>query len=366
MTAQVFLAHQLEALANLYDVTLVANLQGTTDLRSWLPETISIIDVPTQRTITPLSDIRCYFRLKRLFKKNKYDIVHSVSPKAGLLSMLAARRDKVPIRIHTFTGQVWATKKGLKRALLRYIDRVTASSTTISLVDSHSQQSFLLKHNIVSESNSMVLCDGSISGVDCERFKVNEKSRNEIRTKLDTSDGTVVMLFVGRLKKEKGVVELIEAFNQSEVIYPGMELWLVGPDEEGIEKKTEKNAKIKCVPFTKNPEEYMASADILCLPSYREGFGSVVIEAAACEIPSIGTNIYGLQDAIVDNETGILVQPRSADALADAMLQLAQDEPLRKQMGKSARNRVVDLFSQDRLTAEIISLYNDLLSLPDS
>ena len=365
MTAQVFLAHQLEELAKVYDVTLVANFQGQADTQSWLPNEIVTVDIPIQRTITPWSDVRCFFKLKNLFRENKYTLVHSVSPKAGMLSMLAARCAKVPVRIHTFTGQVWATKKGLKRVILKTLDKVTAACATNILVDSHTQRAFLITHNVVPDSKSKVLCDGSISGVDCDRFKANVQTRAEIRASVGTIDSSIVMLFMGRLKKDKGVLDLVEAFSKAKTTCPEMELWLVGPDEEGIQQKIGQREGITYVPFTNTPQEFMASADVLCLPSYREGFGSVVLEASACEIPSIGSDIYGLQDAIVDGETGILVQPHSVDALSVAMVYLAQDSSLRERMGKSARSRVLDKFSHRRLTEAVLSKYEELLNLPE-
>ena len=172
------------------------------------------------------------------------------------------------------------------------------------------------------------------------------------------------MLFVGRLKKEKGVNELIEAFTQTKLTYADMELWFVGPDEEGVQQEVGPLDGIKYISFTSEPQNYMASADVLCLPSYREGFGSVIIEAGACGIPSIGSNIYGLQDAIVDGETGILVKPKSVDVLAIAMLQLSQDESLRVQMGKAAQKRAICSFPQVRLTDAILTMYSKLLCPP--
>jgi len=364
MTAQVFLAHQLDELSKVYDVTLVANLSGQQEVHSWLPKEVHVVDIPIQRKISPFSDIDCYFKLKRLFKIEKFALVHSVSPKAGLLAMLAASRAKVPVRIHTFTGQVWVTKTGLKRTILKTLDRAIAKRTTVALVDSKSQQIFLVENDIVTDSSSKVLCDGSISGVDCERFKPNPQARLDVRKQLGSDNSSVVVLFVGRLKKEKGVHELIEAFTQAKPVYANMELWLVGPDEEGVQQKVGPLDGVRYVSFTDEPQKYMASADVLCLPSYREGFGSVVIEAGACGIPSIGTDIYGLQDAIVDGETGILINPKSVGALAKAMLQLSQDESKRVQMGKAAQERAVDFFPQVRLTDAILTMYSELLGSP--
>jgi glycosyltransferase involved in cell wall biosynthesis len=361
MTAEVFLAHQLEQLAKLYDVTLIANMQGHEDLQSWVPKTISVIDVQIHRTISPWSDVRCFFKLKRLFKKNEYSLVHSVSPKAGLLSMLAARSANVPVRIHTFTGQVWANKRGVSRWFLRRIDKVIAARTTTILVDSHSQRQFLLENKVVTEQNSSVLGNGSISGVDCKRFKDNQSIRQKEREQLHTANDAIVFLFVGRLKKEKGILELVGAFNKVKQEIQNTELWFVGPDEEDILGELEQVGGVKCIQFTTVPEHFMAAADILCLPSYREGFGSVVIEAAACGIPSIASNIYGLRDSIDDGKTGILVQPKSVASFAQAMTKLAEDEILRLKMGKTAQGRSKEKFSQSQITTELLALYECLL-----
>jgi glycosyltransferase involved in cell wall biosynthesis len=361
MTARVFLAYQLEELAKTYDVTIFANLRGNTDIHSWLPEAVSIIDVPIHRTIKPWSDVRCFFELKRLFKKHRFALVHSVSPKAGLISMLAARAAKVPIRIHTFTGQVWATKKGVTRLILQAIDKFIAFLTTTALVDSHSQRQFLLENKVVTELNSSVLGNGSISGVNCERFKENQEVRQLIRKQMHTKNDAIVFLFVGRLTIEKGIMELVDAFSKVQKEVQNTELWIVGPDEDGTLNKIEQLNGVKCVSFTAVPEHFMATADVFCLPSYREGFGSVVIEAAACGVPSIASNIYGLRDSVDDGKTGILVQPKSAKLFAEAMMKLAEDEVLRLEMGKTAQNRAKEKFSQSQIAIELLALYEGLL-----
>jgi len=276
--------------------------------------------------------------------------------------MLASRIAKVPNRIHTFTGQVWATKKGLMKVLLRSMDWVTATCATMVLVDSSTQRDFLIANTVVSVEKSRVLCDGSISGVDCKRFKPSDKMREDIRDGLGTNKDAVVMLFVGRLKKEKGVTDVVRAFAHAKQSYTNMELWLVGPDEEHIEQTLESTAGVRYISYTDSPESYMAAADVLCLPSYREGFGSVVIEAAACGIPSIGSDIYGLQDAIIEGETGLLVERQSIHALANSMVLLAENSTLRLQMGDKAKQRATSDFSQDRLTNTVLDLYRSLLS----
>ena len=361
MTAKVFLSHQFRALASEYDVTLVANV-GDEEMQSWLPESVKVVDIAICRSIRPWKDLKAFFRLHHLCKTRQFALVHSVSPKAGLLTMLASRIARVPNRIHIFTGQVWATKKGFTRVLLRAMDWVTATCATLVLVDSNSQRDFLLANTVVSAVKSRVLCDGSISGVDCGRFRPSKKTREDIRAGLGTNEETIVMVFVGRLKKEKGVSDLVGAFILAKQTFSNMELWLVGPDEEHIEKTPGNPDGVRFISYTDMPESYMAAADVLCLPSYREGFGSVVIEAAACGIPSIGSDIYGLQDAIIEGVTGLLVEKQSIQALANSMVLLAENSTLRLQMGDKAKQRATSDFSQDRLTNTVLDLYRSLLS----
>lgn len=336
-------------------------MQEQPDPREWLPESVKVVDIPIMRNISLFYDLKALILLISLFNRSSFSLVHSISPKAGLLTMLSSWVVRVPVRLHTFTGQVWATKQGVGRALLRLLDQLISTLATTVLVDSHSQRKFLLDNKVVTFSSSFVLGEGSISGVDFFRFKIDHVTRKKIRSDLGVTNSTVVLLFVGRLKREKGVLELAEAFSNMHGQFQNTALWLVGPDEDQLQSKLEKVEGVRLIPFTKMPEQYMAAADILCLPSYREGFGSVVIEAAACGIPSIGTNIYGLDDAIVDGETGILVPAKSISHLQAAIQLLIEDKNLRQKMGKAAHARALVKFPQRRLTEHLLALYKELL-----
>jgi len=361
MTAKAFLLHQIQTLAKSYDLTVVANLQGQTDFGDWLPKSVKLVDIPIRREINLIYDLKALFMLIFFFYKSSFLLIHSVSPKAGLLAMMASWIVRVPIRLHTFTGQVWATKRGIGRFILSRLDKLISKFTTKTLIDSHSQRSFLIEKGIVDEQNSIVLGNGSISGVDLKRFKKDPFIRKSIRHDLGVNDSATVLLFLGRLKKEKGVLELVDTFSKLSDNYEDVVLWLVGPDEEELQTKLENIEGVRLVSFTNVPEHYMAAADIFILPSYREGFGSVVIEAAACGVPTIGTNIYGLSDAVVNEKTGLLVEPRSLVELENAMRKLIENKELCEDMGKKAQSRASELFSQDYITDQILTLYSKLL-----
>jgi|SaaInlStandDraft_5_1057022.scaffolds.fasta_scaffold18427_4 glycosyltransferase involved in cell wall biosynthesis len=366
MVARVFLAHQINALVELYNVTIITNLNGNRSILDNISSKVDVINLPIERDINLFADLKVLLLLISIFYKNRFSLVHSVSPKAGLLCAIAAWIVRVPNRLHTFTGQVWVTKKGVSRWLLRLLDKIIVTLNTNILVDSFSQQDFLTKENVLSRKSSIVLGSGSISGVDINRFKPSKVHRKLIRKQLNIKDDCLIFLFVGRLKREKGMFELVEAFKNICKNHDNITLLIVGPDEEGLKKElisyldTYKEL-VKFIDFTKMPEQYMAASDVFVLPSYREGFGSVIIEAASSGLPSIGSNIYGLSDAIKTDETGLLVPVRSSKPLEVAMLKLVNNDKLRNEMGLSARGRAIHNFSQDNITLKILQLYKRLI-----
>ena len=364
MTVNAFLVPHLIALSEQYQVTLIFN--GRADQ---LPQSIChipVICVPIVRNISPRQDMIALFKLVRLFRKERFNVVHSVTPKAGFLAALAGFVARVPTRIHWFTGQVWATKRGFLRHLLKAIDRITVACTTHQLVDSHSQRMFLADQGVLGTGCGVVLASGSICGVDLAKFQPNAQARSHIRASLGIAETDSVALFVGRLQPEKGVLEVAQAFLQMADACPKLHLVLAGPDEAGIEASIKSmlqsvRNRLHSVGFVNCPEQYMAACDFLLIPSHREGFGSVVIEAAACEIPSIGTNIYGLSDAIIDGKTGILIPRSDISALEVAMARLALYGDERRVMGEMARMRVLEEFQQCIIVNALLAFYKHTL-----
>lgn len=361
MTLKAFLLDHLRAAAARFDVSAVANGLPPDALRV-LGIPAPVHDVPIARKISPGADLRALAALRRHLARERFDIVHSLTPKAGLLSALAGALAGVPVRIHTFTGQVWATRTGAGRALLKGADRVTASLDTHLLADSASQRDFLVAEGVVPASKIRVLGRGSVNGVEARRFRPDAEARARVRAGAGVPPDATLFLYLGRFARDKGLIDLARAFARE----PEAWLLLVGPDEEGLEAGLRTAAgpsagRLRLAGATDRPEDFMAAADAFVLPSHREGFGSVVLEAAAAGVPAIGTRIYGVTDAIVEGETGLLVPPRDVDALAAAMRLLCADPARRLALGEAARARALRDFRPADLSEALLAYYDEAL-----
>lgn len=359
-----FLLEHIRTLAQSFAVTLIVN-NDAPELAALLP--CRIVSLRLERDIAPLADLRAFAGLWRHFRAERYQLVHTLTPKAGLLGMLAAWLAGVPSRLHTFTGQVWATRRGPMRSLLKMADRLIANLATSVLADSFSQRDFLVAQGIVDAGKARVLGRGSISGVDANRFRPDAAKRDQVRVEFGIPGAATVFLYLGRLKRDKGVLDLVRAFALSSSQDSQARLLLVGPDEEGLLPEIEQacaacRSRLHVAGFSTVPERYMAASDVLCLPSYREGFGVVIIEAAAAGVPAIGSRIYGITDAIVEGETGLLFEPGDVQQLALSMRTLAGDASLRRRMGQRARERALRDFPQAQLTAALLAHYQQLLT----
>lgn len=356
-----FLLNHLRALSEFYAVTIIVNTNNPNFLAELGIKT-KVIPLAITRDVNLISDFSCLVQLVKIFQQQNFAAVHSVTPKAGLLAMLAAWVARVPLRIHTFTGQVWATKAGPKRFLLKKIDYLIASLTTHNLIDSPSQRQFLLEENVMSSTKSVVFANGSISGVDVARFKPNLEAREDIRQQLNISADAILFLFLGRLTRDKGVLDLAQAFShlQSDRAH----LLFVGPDEQNLQAEImgisgKDNPNVHFVGHTDKPESYITAADILCLPSYREGFGTVVIEAAAAGIPTIASRIYGLKDAVVEGKTGLLHEPHDINAIKVCMEKMMTNQAARFKLGEQAQARAVKEFDGKLITQAWVDFYRE-------
>ena len=365
-TLNVFMLSHLIGLSRIAEVTAVADFTLDEATPAW-PAEISRVAVRIARPISPWADLLALLALIRLFRQRRFDLVHSITPKAGLLAMLAAALAGVPLRLYTYTGQVWVTRTGAMRALLKSADRLIAQLATHVLADSASQRDFLVSQGIVAAQASTVLAQGSICGVDTARFHPDAAARERVRRALVIPLEAIVFLYLGRVNRDKGLLDLAQAFSELGSSTPQAHLLLVGPDEENLSPVLADaagtcSARLHRVDFTDRPQDYFAAADVFCLPSYREGFGSTVIEAAAAGVPAIGSRIYGITDAIVEGETGLLFEAGDAKLLAQCMLALAGDVSLRRRMGQNARDRALRDFSAPVVTAALLEYYAALLA----
>lgn len=360
------LRHLIDTNANVYVVCSDGpELSTLPHARNLFIEVIEIC-----RKISFFHDLLAIFYLYRFLKYNNIDIVHSTTPKAGILTMIAAYLARTKIRLHTFTGQPWAVNRSFKSKVVKFVDRLICKLSTKTYADSVSQMKFLLLHGITQQDRISVIGNGSLAGIDHERFEVASRKFDRSKTldSLNIGANSFIFIYVGRITPEKGIVELLEAHTQMRNLYPSVETVIVGPidTETGSGQTFSNNSNLQrdgihYTGFTSEPEKYLSIAHVLCLPSYREGFGTVVLEAAALGVPTIGSDIYGLQDAIVDGDTGLLVEPADVDKLFQAMERIYLDRQLRHDLARKAKLRCKADFDSADLSKKVINEYYTLL-----
>lgn len=361
-----FLTEHIRRAVDKYDVTVVANTVEP-DLLSRAGIGARLKPFAIERDIALWPDLKALIRLYLFFRSERFDLVHSIAPKAGFLGMLAAWMARVPIRIHTFQGEVWVTRRGPVRWLLRTIDRLTAYLATDLLVVGQLERQFLIDEGIIPHAKATVLGQGSISGVDVARFCPSAEQRESVRQEFGLKSSDLLFVFLGRLKRDKGVLDLAQAFRDvcNEVTH--VHLAFIGPDEDELRSLIDSlcypyRSKLHFHGYTAVPERYLAAADVLCLPSYREGFSVTVIEAGACGVPVVASRIYGIIDALEDEVTGLLHEPRDIAGIAKLLRRLANNAEERKSLGEQARSRVLRAFRQEDLISATQTYYANALA----
>ena len=363
-SAESFLKNHMTALRNEYLVYYVSNESDESKIHV---DYDGYHCIGIQRGISLSKDIKALFLLTKYFRKEKFLVVHSVTPKAGLLTALAGFLAGIPIRIHIFTGQVWANKKGPMRWLLKFMDRMIVLFGNHFLVDGEGQRQFLLKQGILKEKNSRVLGKGSICGVNLKRFEPNEQLRIEARNEINARNKTV-FVFMGRLNHDKGLYELLPAFDRLVSERKDLLLVLFGNDEENVASHFGEYTSLNDDNFlyygiTREPNKMLQAGDVFVLPTYREGFGSSVIEASALGLPVICSDAYGVMDAMIDNVTGIRCKVGDVDSLYWAMRKFVDEPDLIKEMGKAGRKRVISDFDGEKMTQLWVEYYHDIVPI---
>lgn len=376
-TVPYFIATQLKAqveqlAAEGADVTIIASAGPELSRIGWR-DNLRAVQVEIPRSFSPIRDLKALLALIVVFRRNRFQIVHSTTPKAGLLCAIAGVVCGVPIRLHTFTGQPWVTLTGPMAWAARSADTLICRLNTLCFADSPGQRQFLVDEGIGEPAKISVLGAGSIAGVDHTRFdrsRFSEQERQTVRSQLGISEQSKVVLFLGRICRDKGIAELLDAFQLALDKGLDADLLLVGPmdargdgDDDLVPSSIAGRLRVHHVGYTDTPERYLAVSDLLCLPSYREGFGTVIIEAAAMGVPTLGTDIYGVRDAIADNLTGVLVPPKNVAALAGELVRLLSSPEILATMGREAHRRSLANFDADLVNSKLVEEYRRMLSL---
>jgi len=376
MSLHLLLKGQLAFLASHFEVLAVAS-PGADLEKVAVRENVAVVGIPMERGIHVVKDVQSLWRLYRLFRKEKPDIVHSITPKAGLLSMIAAKVAGVPIRMHTFTGLVFPSKNGFLKRLLISLDRLLCLCATHVIPEGEGVRQDLLRYRIT-QKPLHIIGNGNVNGIDIDYFSsqsVDEQRRKELANlhHLDATD--FVFLFVGRLVKDKGVHELLSAFVRLEKEEreraenpKQIKLFLVGPFEEDLDPLDSEvlheiftHPRIFRVGYREDVRPYFALSSCLLLPSYREGFPNVVLQAGAMGLPSIVTQVNGSSEIIEDGRNGIIIPTQNEIALQDAMRKLLEPN-LNFSMGANARELIERKFQDHAFWDALLKVYQAALN----
>lgn len=330
-------------------------------------DAVKRLEVTMERHISPLRDLRSLWRLVRVFRRERPDMVHSMTPKAGLLCMLAAWITRVPVRVHMFTGLVFPTATGLKRRILMATDRLTCACATHVLPEGEGVKRDLLDNGITRKPIK-VLGYGNCRGIDLDRFDPTLPEIQAEAAKLRKPE-VFTFIAIGRLVGDKGINELVAAFSRLNRELPATCLILVGPQEKELDPlspatllEIESNPAIEAVGNQADVRPWLIAADCHVLASYREGFPNVVIEAGAMGLPQIVTDINGANEIIINGRNGVIVPPKNADAIHASMSRMATDPAFRSVLAANARSLIASRYEQTYVRRCLYDFYHEILN----
>jgi len=361
-----FFRGQIEVLKKGFDVEFVSS---PSDKFNYYCDLESVVGhgVEMKREISPLNDIKSLFKLIKLFKRIKPKVVHGNTPKGALLSMFAAKITSVPYRFYYVHGLRYHGESGFRRKILMYIEKFTCKMATNVFSVSYGIKDALKKDKICSKKINMIW-NGSINGIDTNFFNPKNIDEQSLKAKLKLNSNNFVFGFIGRIVKDKGINELVEAFVEINKENNNTKLLLVGGYEESdpvlptIKHEIENNENIIHVGLQKDVRPYLKMMDLFVFPSYREGFGISLMEAAAMNVPAISSNITGCNEIIEEEYNGKLIASKSVDELKNAMIDLMHSKDKLEQMSSVSRQYVIDKYEQNKLWEKALATYTNIIN----
>lgn len=349
----------LKELSDEYEVVAISSPGDALD-EVQRREGVRVVAVPMERHISIVKDLRSLWAMYRVMRRERPSLVHSMTPKAGLICMMAAWLARVPRRVHTFTGLVWPTAQGLKRRILMATDWLTCACATHVIPEGEGVKNDLLNHHITRKPIK-VLGHGNVRGIILEdynpqAFEVTPRSE-------------FTFVFVGRIVRDKGINELVAAFDRLHREHCNTRLVLVGPREDDLDPvlpqtlaRINRGEGIEAVGRQSDVKPFYANADALVFPSYREGFPNVVIEAGAMGLPSIVTDINGSREIIIEGQNGIIIPPRDEEALYQAMKSFVENPSLVADLAANARPLIASRYEQGYVRQCLYDFYHEILN----
>jgi glycosyltransferase involved in cell wall biosynthesis len=369
LSLEKLLENQLPFMAQDYEVIAISSDKDSLEKVGKL-QRVSTYCVELTRKITPVADLRALVRLYCFLRRTKPLIVHTHTPKAGVIGMVASKFAGVPHRLHTVAGLPLLEASGPKRKLLNWVEKVTYLCATHVYPNSKGLYDIILKEKFCNDKKLKVIGNGSSNGIDTGYFdkgRIGIADREKLKYYLGIAPRDLVFIFVGRLVSDKGVNELVTAFLKLQAEYSNVKLILLGWLEDKLDplKKETKQAMAQCqniivVDYHSDVRPYLAISDVLAFPSYREGFPNVVMQAGAMGLPSIVTNINGCNEIIEHGRNGLIIDPKDSNQLYEAMKLLSNDDDLRIKLKENARPMIVDRYEQQMLWNALLKEYKRL------
>jgi glycosyltransferase involved in cell wall biosynthesis len=354
---------------NHYEVTAISSDQKYLE-HCALKENVDYYHLEMTRKITPIKDLISLIKLTKYLIKTKPLIVHSHTPKAGIIAMLSAKIANVPLRLHTVGGLPLMESDGIKQKILIFVEKLTYSCATNVYSNSVGLYDFILESKFLKKNKLKIIANGSTNGINTSYFSndtISGLEKDKLKESLSIKNEDFVFVFVGRLVGDKGINELVEAFKRLVLYNSNVKLLLVGHEEIHLDPLSEStlaeiklNQNIISVGYQNDIRPYLSISNCLVLPSYREGFPNVVMQAGSMGLPSIVTDINGCNEIIIDNKNGILVEVKNSYSIEKAMNNLCNNSLLYNKLKSSSRELITSRYEQKKVWNYILEEYKQL------